>query len=112
MKLFEFEQLEEGVAAVMNIGNVCVVINQHMRDRAAQRGIPNQAINALLKKIPLNKKKFIDFSENQKFYFWSNFLGCGIGLRKRDDKDGYPRVEVMTAIVREFDGPDPVFIVG
>jgi hypothetical protein len=112
VKLFEFESLEEGVRRVLNVGGVAVLLNDHLYDQAAARNISFNDINALIKKIPQHKKKLQPLGGNEKFYLWSNLLKMGIGLRKRDDKDGYMRVEVMTAVVKQFDGEESVFVVG
>ena len=112
MKLFEFEALEEGIAAVKNIGGIAVVINDHANDQAAARGIDPNILYSVIKRIPDVKNKFKPFGDNQKFTIWSKSANVGIGLRRRADRDKYMRVEVMTAINRLYDNPDPVFMVG
>lgn len=115
MKLFEFESpesLEEGVAYFKNIRGIGVIVNDHAIDQSSKRGVPDEVFTELLKKIYYVKNKFKPFEENQKFTIWSNSLNSGIGLRRRSDKEGFMRVEVMTTINRLFDNPDPVFMVG
>lgn len=111
MRLFEFEYeiLEEGFKKVRDIG---VITNDHAIDRAIERGVPSDVVDALIKKIFYVKNKFKPFDENQKFTIWSPSLNAGLGLRRRSDKEGYVRVEVMTVINRLYDNPDPVFTVG
>lgn len=112
MKLFEFEALEEGVAAVKNMNGIAVIINTHAVEQAANRGISNNDLNLLIKRIPDIRNKFKPFGDNQKFTIWSKSLEKGIGLRRRLDKDGYMRVEVMTTIDKLYNNPDPIFMVG
>lgn len=112
MKLFEFVELEEGVRRVLNVGGIAVLLNDHLYDQSTMRNILFKDIEALIKKIPQNKKKIQPLSGNEKFYMWSDFLKIGIGLRKRDDKDGYMRVEVMTAINKPYDSEEVWFRVG
>jgi hypothetical protein len=106
---FEFEILAEGFKNVRGIG---VITNDHAIQRAQERGIPSEVIDELIKKIFYVKNKFKPMDENQKFTIWSQSLNAGLGLRRRSDKEGFMRVEVMTAINRLYDNPDPVFTVG
>ncbi len=112
MKLFEFEQLEEGIAQVKNVRGVCVLVNDHMVDQAQERHISPDVISELFKKTADLRNKFKPLEDNVKFYVWSKSLNAGLGLRKRLDKDGYPRVEVMTAINKLYDSGEVTFSVG
>jgi len=112
MKLFEFEHLEEGIARVLNLKGIAVLINDHANDQAAARGIDPNILMSVIKRIPDVRNKFKPYDDNQKFTIWSKSTNTGIGLRRRADKDGYMRVEVMTAINKLFDNPDPVLTVG
>jgi len=114
MKLFEFEQLEEHIAEVRNIKGICVLINDHLYDRLNNKRshIDKSSIDAVIKRIPDVRNKFKTLDENSKFRIWSKSLNLGIGLRKRLDKDGYQRVEVMTPIDQLYDSVDLVFYVG
>lgn len=114
MKLFEFEALDEGIAAVKNIKGICVLINDHVDDRlfGKRSHITKDMLDGVIKRIPDVRNKFKGMDENSKFRIWSKSLNLGIGLRKRTDKDGYPRVEVMTPIDQLYDAEDLVFYVG
>lgn len=106
---FEFEILDEGFKKVRDIA---VVINDHAIDQARARNIPGDVFDELVKKIFYAKNKFRPLEDNQKFTIWSQSLNAGLGLRRRLDKEGYLRVEVMTTINKLYDNPDPVFTVG
>jgi len=106
---FEFEILDEGFKKVRDIG---VITNDHAIERAQERGVPSEVVNELIKKLFYVKNRFRPFDENQKFTIWSPSLGAGLGMRRRSDKEGFVRVEVMTVINRLYDNPDPVFTVG
>lgn len=114
MKLFEFEELEEDISEVRNVNGICVLINSHLHDRLNNKRshMDINEINAVIKRIPDVRNKFKTMDENSKFRIWSKSLNVGIGLRKRLDKDGYQRVEVMTPIDSVYDATDPVFYVG
>lgn len=109
MRLHEFAILPEGFKNVRGIG---VITNDHAVDRAQQRGVPPEVVDQLIKKIFYVKNKFIPMDENQKFTIWSQSMNAGLGMRRRSNKEGYPRVEVMTVINKLYDNPDPVFTVG
>jgi len=112
VKLFEFERLEEGIAEVRNVKDIVVLINDHMFNQARARQIPLDVVNGVIKRIPDVRNKFKPLDENMKFVIWSKGLNAGIGLRKRLDKDGYQRVEVVTAINKLYDSSELVFYVG
>jgi len=115
MKLFEFEQLEEGIAEVRNIGKICVLINDHVYEQMRIRPkVTKEVLNTLVKRIPDVRNKFKPLGENTSFKIWSKSLQLGIALRKRLDKDGYQRVEVITVLDKPlFDNVDDiVFPVG
>lgn len=112
MRLFEFEHLEEGIAQVKNVRGICVLVNDHMLDQSQKRDIPSEVINELLKKTADLRNKFKSLGENEKFYVWSDRLNAGLGYRKRLDKDGYPRIEAMTAVSQLYDAGEVVYNVG
>jgi len=112
VKLFEFEILEEGVIAVLNIKDICILINEHLPDQEEARNIPRAQVREVIKKIPDFRNKFAPLDSNTKFYIWSKSKKMGIGLRKRDDKDGYQRVEVMTAVNKDYDSAEVTFFTG
>jgi len=112
VNLFEFTQIEEGISKVLNVGGVVVLINDHLYDQAEARNISSNDINAVIKKIPHYKKKIDPLDENTKFQLWSDLLHVGIGLRKRLDRDGYMRVEVVTAINKKWDSGTLMIRVG
>lgn len=115
MRLFEFQFLEEGIAKVVNKGNVCILINDHVYDQMKIRPkVTNEALNSLIGRIPEVKNKFKPLGENTSFKIWSKSLQLGIVLRKRLDKDGYRRVEIITVLDKPlFDNVDDiVFYVG
>ena len=115
MRLFELEELEEGIAQVKNIHNICVLVNDHVFDRMKERTkITPEVLNSLLNRIPDVQNKFKPLGENTSFKIWSKSLQAGIVLRKRLDKDKYQRVEVVTVLDKPlFDNADDiVFSVG
>lgn len=114
MKLFEFENLEEGIAEVKNIGNICVLINDHVFEQMKIRPtFTREVLDTLVKRIPDVRNKFKPLNENTSFKIWSKSLQLGIVLRKRLDKDGYRRVEVITVLDKPlYDSDDIVFYVG
>jgi hypothetical protein len=114
VKLFEFENLEEGIAEVKNIGNICVLINDHVFEQMKIRPtFTREVLDTLVKRIPDVRNKFKPLNENTSFKIWSKSLQLGIVLRKRLDKDGYRRVEVITVLDKPlYDSDDIVFYVG
>ena len=115
MKLFEFGELDEGVAQVKNIKGIAVSISDHVFDRMADRPtITPEILNTLVKRIPDVRNKFKPLDVNTSFKIWSKSLNLGLGMRKGSDKDGYQRVLVATVLDKPlFDNMDDIiFYVG
>lgn len=115
MKLFEFEELEEGIAQVKNIKNIVVLISDHVYERMRIRTkITPQILNELLNRIPDVRNKFKPLEENREFKIWSKSLNMGLGMAKKSDKEDYQRVLVVTVLDKPlFDNMDDiVFYVG
>ena len=112
MRLFEFEMLEEGISQVLNVKKMCVLINDHLGEQAAARNIPMDVVYQIIKKIPNLRNKLKPFPENTKITIWSKSLNAGVGIRTRLEKDGYQRIEVMTAINQLYDSDVTTFQVG
>ncbi len=104
--------LEEGISRVLNIKKMCVLINEHLEDQAAARNIPIKTVYEIIKKIPDLKNKLKPFPENTKITIWSKSLNAGVGIRTRLEKDGYQRIEIMTAINKLYDSDVTTFYVG
>jgi hypothetical protein len=115
VRLFEFEQLDEGIARVKNIKKICVLINDHVYEQMKIRPkITEQVLEELINRIPDIRNKFRPLGENTSFKLWSKSLRLGLIIRKRLDKDKYQRVEVITVLDKPlFDNVnDIVFLVG
>lgn len=114
MKLSEFENLEEGIAEVKNIGNIRVLINDHVLEQMKIRPtFTREVLNTLVKRIPDVRNKFKPLDPNTEFKIWSKSLNMGLGLSKKSDKDGYQKILVVTVLDKPlYDSNDIVFYVG
>ena len=112
MKLFEFEQLEEGIVEVRNVKKIAVSISDHVYERMKIRTkITKPILNELIGRIPDVRNKIKRLETRQQFKIWSKSLNLGLGMMKGSDKDGYQRVLVGTVLDKPlFDNVNDVIL--
>jgi hypothetical protein len=78
----------EATVATINIGDITVVLDDHVLDRQQQRGINDRSLDAAIRKLkfPRVVKQMDQIEAGNRFYVMDHTTNVSLGIRKLSDK--------------------------
>jgi hypothetical protein len=78
----------EATVATINIGDITVVLDDHVLDRQQQRGIDNKSLDAAIRKLKFPRviKQMDQIEAGNRFYVMDHTTNVSLGIRKLSDK--------------------------
>jgi putative chitinase len=67
----------------------------HLRDRQIERGVSDQERDAILKQLPMVRRRMMEFTRGQEFWLYDPKLNKAVGLRVMDHKDKIYKVATV-----------------
>ena len=78
----------EATVATINIGDITVVLDDHVLDRQQQRGIDDKSLDAAIRKLKFPRviKQMDQIEAGNRFYVMDHTTNVSLGIRKLSDK--------------------------
>ena len=78
----------EATVATINIGDITVVLDDHVLDRQQQRGIDDRSLDAAIRKLKFPRviKQMDQIEAGNRFYVMDHTTNVSLGIRKLSDK--------------------------
>jgi len=82
------KKTNEATVATINIGDITVVLDDHVLDRQQQRGIDDRSLDAAIRKLkfPRVVKQMDQIEAGNRFYVMDHTTNVSLGIRKLSDK--------------------------
>jgi hypothetical protein len=94
----------------VDVGNIHVVVDDHFRERAEQRGVHIRSAGFIIADLPKLDADIRELDPGQQFWVFDTRRNISLGFRKQMDKNGKMDITLMTALSEHnWEGQLPEF---